>query len=156
MIAGRRTGHEYHVDHAVDHFVIRTNDQHEDFRLVTASEDDPSESNWVELLPAGNGHYYHGHVAFKAFLVVAERVDGIDQIRIRHWDGTEHFVDFPEPVYAASIGNNAEYNPTEVRLGFSSMITPQSVYDYDVLTRTLTLRKQQEIPSGYDASPVRH
>lgn len=152
LIAARRSGHEYQVDHAGDTFFILTNDRHKNFRLVTAPEDSPTEDAWKELLAPSDDHYYRGHVAFRDFLVVQERVRGIDQIRVRSHDGDEHFIEFPEPVYSASIGNNPEYDQGHVRIGYSSMVTPQTVYDYDVEGRTLELRKQQEIPSGYDPS----
>lgn len=150
LVSARKAGHEYYVDHAQGQFVIRTNDLHKNFRVVTAPDDDPTPENWRELLPGDDQHYYRGLIPFKSFLAIQEKLDGLDQIRIRDWDGNEHFISFPESVYAASLGRNPEYDQLHLRVSYQSMITPPSTYDYDIDRRTLELRKEQEIPSGYD------
>jgi len=84
--------------------------------------------------------------------VVTDRIDGQVTLRVRGYDGSEHAVDFGEAVYAAGLGDNREFTPDRVRLGFSSLTTPGTVFDYVVAERRLITRKVQEIPSGYDPS----
>ena len=152
LIAHRRTNHEYDVEHHGAHFYIRTNDTHKNFRLVRTPVDDPRESNWQTVIDGDDRHYLTGHDCFADFIVLEERIDGLDQVRIRDYDGGEHYVAFPEASYDAGLGTNAEYDTRVLRIGYDSMVTPQTVYDYDVATRTLITRKVREVPSGYDAS----
>jgi len=156
LVTERRTGHEYHLDHREGRFYIRTNDQHKNFRLATTNEDAPTEANWQTLIEGSDSRYLTGHLCFKQHLILAERVDGLDQIRLiadpDSQTPDEHYVAFPEASYAVEFGSNAEYEPTHLRLGYESMVTPYTVYDYDLGTRTLSTRKVQQIPSGYDAT----
>ncbi len=152
LIAPRRAGHEYEVDHGGGRFWIRSNDTHENFRVVSAPQDDPTERAWREEIPGSARHYIQGIVSFANVLVVSERIDGLDQIRIRDYAGGEHFVEFPEATYSAELGTNAEPSVDRLRLNYESLVTPDTVYDYDLATRRLITRKVQEIPSGYDAS----
>ena len=152
LIAQRRSGHEYDVEHHGDQFYIYTNDTHENFRVVRAPVANPEEPNW-ETVVAGSEHVYlTGLDCFADFFVLEERIDGLDQIRIRDYDGCEHRVAFPEASYDAGLGTNAEYATQTLRIGYDSMVTPQTVYDYDLATRTLITRKVRLVPSGYDAS----
>ncbi|MBB4210942.1 oligopeptidase B [Rhodothalassium salexigens DSM 2132] len=152
LVAPRRRGHEYYVDHGEGRFFIRTNDRDADFRIVAAPEDHPQEVHWRELVPAEPGLYITGHAVFKRFLVLEERVDGLDQIRIRFHgeDGESHRIAFDEEAYAAELGRNAEYDVDTIRFVYESMVTPDSIVDYSVDTRTRQVRKVRAIPSGYD------
>ena len=138
------------MDHNAGRFVIRTNDTHRNFRLATADPENPDD--WTELLPAGDSHYFTTCAPFAGFLAIMQRVDGLETLTIRTWEGDSHEVSFPEDVFTLTFGMNAESDQSHVRLVYQSMVTPSTTYDYDVRTRTLTLRKQQEIPSGYDKS----
>jgi oligopeptidase B len=153
LVSPRRTGHEYHIDHRADRFYIRTNDTHKNFRLAVTSDSRPEPEHWETLIEGTDGHYLTGHLCLKDFLIVAERVNGLDQIRIIGNPDTEaretHYVEFPEPTYAVDFGTNAEYDQPFLRLAYESMITPLTVYDCDLTTRDLTTRKVQQIPSGY-------
>jgi len=151
MVAPREAGHEYDLDHAGERFFIRTNDRHNNFRIATAPVATPEREHWQELIGPSERHYLRGLAAFQDQLVVQERVDGLDQIRIRrHADGEEHHVAFPEASYAAGLGENPEFAVDRLRLVYTSMVTPPTVFDYDFGTRQLETRKVQEIPSGYD------
>ncbi len=152
LIAGRRHGHEYYVDHAGETLFIRTNDTHPNFRIVTAAQDAPGEAGWKELLPASERRYYTGLMALAGHLVIQERVDGLDQISIRSYAGEEHRVPFTEPAYAAKLGDTREFETDAFRIEYESMVTPLTTYDYSIPERKLETRKVQEIPSGYDAS----
>jgi len=151
MVAPRKSGHEYDITHAGGHFYIRTNDQHKNFRVVKASIDAPQQENWEEVIAASDDNYIHGISGFADFLVVEERVEGLDQIRVHNLGGQGHHIVFPEASYAASLGNTPEYKSAALRIHYDSMVSPATVYDYDLAKRQLITRKVQEIPSGYDA-----
>jgi len=151
LIGPREEGHEYEVDHAAGRFFIRSNWRAQNFRVLTADEAAPEQAHWRELIAASERDYFRGITAFKDFLVIEQRRDGLDQIRVRRHDGgEEHFVDFPETAYRAELGTNPEHDVGQIRIGYDSMVTPATVFDYDVAERKLVTRKVQEIPSGYD------
>ena len=152
-VAARRDGHRYDIDHAHGRFWILTNDRHINFRLVSAPGDDPGEAAWVEEIAPSDRHYLLDASCFAGFLVISERVDGLSNIRIRGYDGgSEHSIAFGEEVFTAVLGDNREFETDRLRLAYSSMVTPGTVYDYHVGRRELEVRKVQEIPSGYDPS----
>ena len=91
-----------------------------------------------------------GHVAFAQATVVCLRIDGLDQIQIIDEAGT-HQIDFPEPAYSLDLGTNPTYDTDTLRIAYTSMVTPHTVYDYNWRQGTLTSLKVQEIPGGYDA-----
>lgn len=150
MVSPRQTGREYHVDEREGTLYIRTNDTHVNFRVVTASLDRPGE--WRELIPGSDEHYIRDLASFKNVLVIEERLNGLDQIRVRDYEGREHYVTFPEAAYTVELDENREYEIAELRLSYESMVTPETVYDYDLAGRRFAVRKVQEIPSGYDPS----
>jgi len=150
LMIPREEGHEYEVDHADGRFFIRSNWRAQNFRILTADDSTPEQTHWRELIGASERDYFRGITAFEDFLVIEQRRDGLDQIRIRRHDGAEHFIDFPEATYRAELGTNPEYAVDRIRIGYDSMITPATVFDYDIAARRLITRKVQEIPSGYD------
>ena len=152
LVSARRTDHYYVVDHQGDRFVIRTNDTHKNNRLVTAPDDDPSEATWQTLVAAADERYLQGFQPFADFIAVEERIDGLDQIRLIDRAGASSHLEFLESVYSVGIGTNEEFSTRTLRLGYESMVTPDTVYDYDLDTARLRTRKVQEIPTGYDAS----
>ena len=152
LVAPRRSGHEYDVDHGGGRLWVLSNDVHENFRLCTAALATPGEAQWEEVIAPSDGVYLTGFQVFETFTAVTERREGLDQIRVRMHEGDYHHVEFPEAAYVAGLGNNAEYQTQTLRLGYASMVTPDTVFDYDVEPRTLTVLKVREVPSGYDAS----
>ncbi|MEE9254523.1 MAG: hypothetical protein V3U43_06285, partial [Pseudomonadales bacterium] len=152
LIAPRRARHEYEVDHAKGRFWIRTNDLHKNFRVVSAPENDPAEANWEELIGGSDEHYIRDVTSFENVLVICERIGGLDQIRLRDYDGNESYLKFPEAAYTVGLGANEEPEAQELRLHYQSMVTPDTVLDYSVNAGTFETLKVQEIPSGYDAS----
>ncbi|MCA3256313.1 MAG: S9 family peptidase [Alphaproteobacteria bacterium] len=150
LVAPRKTGLQYDVDMREGTLYIRANDTHRNFRVATASLAKPGE--WRELIPGSDRHYIRGITAFRDVLAITERLDGLDQVRLRSYDGGEHYVAFPEASYTASLGSNPEYAPQTLRIGYASMVTPSTTYDYDLAKRELVVRKVQEVPSGYDRS----
>ncbi len=152
LVSPRRTGHEYWVDHQGDRFIIRTNDTHKNSRLVTAPTNGPTEKSWMPLVDASDTHYIRGFDVFQDFIAVQERVDGLDQIRLLDRANESTYIDFPEATYVASLGNNPEFRTGVLRVRYSSMATPDTVFDYHLDTGELEPRQVRRIPSGYDAS----
>ena len=150
LVSPRKTGRQYSVDSAHETLWILTNDDHVNFRLAEASWTRPDE--WTTVIAGSDRAYLRGVTAFRDHLLISERVAGLDQVRLRDYDGGEHRVVFPEASYTASPGANPQYAQDAYRLGYSSMVTPGTVYDYDWNARELIVRKVQEIPAGYDAS----
>ncbi|MGI4880588.1 MAG: S9 family peptidase [Janthinobacterium lividum] len=148
LVGARETGREYDLDVRGDTIFVRANDTHMNFRVCTAPLDRPDE--WTELMAGNDRHYIRGLTAFASYLAISERVDGLDAIRLRRDDGTEQYVVLPEASYTVSIAANPEADAPLLRLAYSSMVTPATVYDYDVATGALVVRKVQEVPSGYD------
>ncbi len=149
LVSARSAGREYDVDVRGDTLFIRANDTHPNFRIVRAALATPGD--WHEVIAASDRHYIRGLTAFTSYLAISERIAGLDQIRLHLGDGRDHYVAFPEASYTASLGTNAEPDAPVLRLGYSSMVTPNTVFDYDVAAQTLCPRKVQQVPSGYDA-----
>ena len=150
MVSPRRTKREYSVDSAHGSLWIHSNDDHVNFRVARADPADPG--RWETVIAGSDSVYIRGITSFARHLAVTERVDGLDQLRLRSYDGSEHRIAFPEASYTAGLGSNPEYDPPAYRIGYASMVTPQTVFDYDPDARTLTTLKVQAIPSGYDPS----
>jgi oligopeptidase B len=142
---------EYDVAHHADSWFIRTNDGAKTFRLLEAPVKDPSRANWKEVMPARPESTIESVTAFQDDLVTEERDRGLIKIRIQNFStGNTHYVDFPEPVYTASVGANAEYDTKLLRFNYTSLVTPNSVFDYHMDTRERELKKQQPVLGGYD------
>jgi oligopeptidase B len=155
LVSARKTGREYDVDEHDGTLFIHTNDVDPNFRLCTAPITAPDE--WSELIAPSAHFYMTGIECFKDFFIVDGREDGLDQIEIRRYESPQEAqrIAFPEASYDAGLGNNPEYDMQVLRVGYESMVTPGTEYDYDVATGTLTTLKVQEIPSGYDADGYR-
>ena len=152
LVSARKVGREYDVDEHDGTLFIHTNDVDPNFRLCTALVEEPGA--WTELIPASPHFYMTGVECYQDFFVVDGREDGLDQIAIHRYETPTEGkrIEFPEASYVAGLGDNPEYDMTVLRLGYESMVTPGTVYDYDVDTGERTMLKVQEIPSGYDAA----
>lgn len=153
VVSPRQKDVVYSLSHQGDRFIIRTNaDGATNFKLMWAPDADPSRAAWRELVPQRDSVLLEGFDVFRDHLVMYERGNALRNIRIRDIrTGDEHTIAFPEPVYTAGGGSNPEYNTATLRFGYQSMVTPSSVYDYDMGTRQRELRKQTEV-IGYDPS----
>ena len=142
---------EYDATHRGDSFFIRTNDGAKGFRVVEASVSDPAKANWKEIIPAREGATIESVTAFQDYLATEERHRGLTQICIRDMrTSAQYSVDFSEPVYTAELGANAEFNTKLLRFHYTSLVTPASIYDYNMETRERELKKQQAVLGGYD------
>ena len=151
VILPREADHEYSVDHRDGLFYIRTNQGAKNFRLVTAPVSDPQKKNWKEIIAHRPAVKLDDIDLFANHLVVSELEGGLQHIRIVDLKSNKsHRVEFPEPVYTAFVSTNREFDTKTLRFGYQSLVTPNSVFDYNMDTKTRTLLKQTEVPGGFD------
>ncbi len=143
----------YFITPLADKFLIVTNWNATNFRLMECPLDRTGSSNWKELIPERKEVLLVSVEEFRDYVVITERKDGLIRLRVLSLkDGQEHYLNFGEPAYTASVGSNPEYNSTVLRYQYTSLTTPMSTFDYDMGTREKKLMKQQEVLGGYDAS----
>ncbi|WP_414551317.1 S9 family peptidase [Anabaena sp. CCY 0017] len=151
IIHPRTTGVEYDVEHHSDHFYIVTNDQATNFKLVKTPVSAPSRENWQTIIPHREDVLLLGVSLFANHLVIYERKGGLQTARVQNLStGEENNINFPEPTYEFDEGNNPEFNTNILRFHYTSLITPQSVFDYNMETNERELKKQTEVLGGYD------
>jgi oligopeptidase B len=153
IIAPRLQDREYYVDHHGELFYLQVNDAGRNFRLVSAPANDPRKENWKEIIPHRSDVMLEGIDFFANHYVVYERKNGLPEIRITELkSGKTHGVTFPEPVYSAFASTNVEWNTNSLRYSYQSLVTPNSVFDWDMNTQKSKLLKQTEVLGGYDAT----
>lgn len=141
----------YGIDHWGDKFLIRTNLEAKNFRLMEAPVDKTTRENWKEVIAHRADVLLEDIDLFKDHWVITERKDGLLQMRIREIaSGKEHYLDFGEPAYTAYVGANPEFNTTNLRYNYTSLTTPNSVFDYDMNTKSKKLMKEQEVLGGFN------
>ena len=148
----RQANHEYQIDHLGKEFYIRTNSGGaSNFKLMKAPEGKTSMKNWTEVLPHRSDVLFEGFELFDDFLVTAERIKGLSNLRIINLeDSSEHYLDFGEETYTAGININPNSNTDLLRYSYTSMTTPSSVIDYNMKTREKKLLKEQVVLGGFD------
>jgi oligopeptidase B len=152
MLYARQQGIEYDVVHHGSNFYIRTNEEAQNFKLVAVPIARPDKAHWQTVLAHREDVTITAVHAFQNHLVVSTRENGLEQFLILNLaDGTSHHIEFPDPTYALTWGDNEEFNTHVLRFKYTSLITPESVFDYDMNTRERELKKQQEV-IGYDES----
>ncbi|GGC13167.1 oligopeptidase B [Parapedobacter defluvii] len=143
----------YSVTALADRFLIVTNQNAKNFKLMECPFNQTGQEHWKEVIPHRPDVLLEDVDEFKDFLVVSERKNGLIQLAIRDLkDGSQHYLDFGEEAYTAYPSNNPEYNTATLRYGYTSLTTPSSTYDYDMNTRKKTLLKQQEVVGGYNVA----
>lgn len=153
IVQTRERDHEYSIDHFGDKFYIRTNLDAKNFRLMETAVSTPSKESWKEVIPHRGDVFLEGFEIFKDYLVIEERIKGIVNLRIKPWSGgTEHFIDFGEDSYVATSSINPEFDTEIFRLSYTSMTTPNSVFDYNMRTKELKLLKEQEVVGDFNKS----
>jgi oligopeptidase B len=154
LIAPRQDGIEYYADHRFGQLYIRTNDTGRNFRLVTAPVEKPSD--WREVIAARSDVMLEDVSLFAEFAVASERREGLEHLRILHFSaegaefGREEEIEFPEPAYSVHLGGNRMFVTDRLRYAYESLVTPGSVYEYELSSSKSTLLKQQEVPGGFD------
>lgn len=141
---------EYEIAHYQNDFYIHTNkDNATNFKIMKTSEENTSKENWVDIIPHREDVLVEDISIFKDFLVVEERSNGLINIRIIRWDQTEDFyLPFGEDTYSAGVYYNPEFDTDVIRYGYNSMTTPSSVIDFNVVTKTKEIKKEQEVLGG--------
>lgn len=154
MIQPRVRGLEYGVDHFGDDFYIVCNENAKNFKLVKAPVDNPGKENWKDIIPHRADVLLEGIDIFKNHLVVTERKQGLINLRIMPWNGSEeHYIDFNDPTYTAYTTGNPEFDTETLRFGYTSLTTPRTTYDYNMVTKEREILKQQEVLGGeFDAA----
>ena len=151
LVKPRQKGVEYEVDERDGVLYVLANDTHENFRLATAPLANPGE--WTSLIEGSDAFYLTGVDLFRDFYVVEGRQGGLDTIEVRYYDDPDRIepIAFPEESYTAGLGDNPEWAMDRLRVGYESMVSPATTYDYHVAEQRLEVLKVQEVPSGYDA-----
>jgi len=145
----RVRGLEYHISHYGDKFYIVTNkDKASNFKLMTTSETATTQDNWVDLIAHRSDVLLEDIEIFKDFLVISERSNGLDKIRIRPWNGEEYYLPFNSETYAAYTTTNVDFDTQILRYGYQSMGTPSSVIDFNMVTKEKTILKEQQVLGG--------
>jgi oligopeptidase B len=140
----------YSVDHAIDKFYIRTNLQAKNFKIVTSAENKTDSSAWTALIAHDDKVLIQGFDLFKNFLAISERKNGLTQIHILNTkDSSSHYLAFDEAAYAANISPSPDYNTDVMRYNYTSLTTPNSVYDYNMSTTERKLMKRQEVVGSF-------
>jgi oligopeptidase B len=156
LIAARSDEHEYSIDHRNGLWFIRTNDRGRNFRLVTAPVSAPGRENWREFIAHRDNVMIEEIDLFAGFFISCEREGGLPRLRVWRFDGAEPEAElageihFPEPAYSAQPHINRIFETTSFRYAYQSLVTPSSVYEYDLKTGASTLLKQLEVPGGFD------
>ncbi len=156
----RRRDLEYHLDHQGDRFLILTNHEAKNFRLMQCNQNETGLANWHELVPHREDVFLEDLEVFDQWLVLAERFDGLTHLKILPADGSESYhLDFGEPTWSVWLSTNVKMESGVLRFGYSSLTTPSTTFDYDMSTREKTLLKQTEVlgdflPENYQAEYV--
>jgi oligopeptidase B len=151
LVAPRVPEQEYDVEHHGDSFYVRVNDAGRNFRLVKAPVASPGRERWTEVVPHRPEVMLEAALCFRDHLVLLEREGGLPQASITDLRrGATHRVGFPEAAYSAFPEANPEFDTRAFRYAYQSLVTPPSVFDYDMETRTRTLLKEQPVLGGYD------
>jgi oligopeptidase B len=152
VLAARERDFEYDADHIGKRWIIRTNWKAKNFRMMEARDQKGGDRNsWKEIIPHSDAVYIGSYDVFDDYLVLGERSDGLQRIRIREWkSGKERFVDSDEPAYAAWISVNAEQDSEVLRYAYTSLTTPNTVFDLNMRTGEKKLLKEQPVLGGFD------
>ena len=151
VIQPRSSGVEYQVEHHSNDFYIVTNEEAINFKLIKTPVASPSKQNWQTVIPHRDDVMLSNVSAFADYLAIYERKAGLPTARVQKLStGEENYITFPEPTYAIWEGNNPEFNTTTLRFSYTSLITPGSVFDYNMETNQRELKKETEVLGGYD------
>ncbi|MDP2541826.1 S9 family peptidase [Tenacibaculum discolor] len=150
IIQPRERDLEYEVAHYGDHFYIKTNkDGATNFKLMKTPVDKPGKENWVDVIPHRDDTLFEDFSIFKDYLVLEERNEGLNKIRIKRWDGGEdYYLPFDEETYSAGVYGNPEFDTEVIRYSYNSMTTPSSVIDFNMKDRSKEVKKEQEVLGG--------
>jgi len=146
----RIRGLEYSISHFENHFYILTNlDNATNFKLMKTNIANTAIKNWKEVIPHRINVMLEGIDIFKEFLVISERENGLNNIRIKRWDNTDdYYLPFDNETYTAYTSTNVDFDTTILRYGYNSLTTPASIIDFDMVSKTKDIKKEQEVLGG--------
>ncbi|NEN22118.1 S9 family peptidase [Cryomorpha ignava] len=153
VVNPRKRGLEYDVEHLGGNFYIRNNaNGAKNFKISKAPISNPGEDNWTEVIPHRADTYIDGFEVFKDFLVLEERNNALTKLHVLPWKNmkSDHYISFKDPAYMAYISTNEEIDSEVLRYGYTSLTTPNSVFDYNMNTKESELIKQQEVIGDFD------
>jgi oligopeptidase B len=151
LFLAREKQHRYFLDHRENLFYVRSDKGAKNFQVFSAPEDDPAPKKWKVFIAHDPNVLIQGIDLFRGFAVSFEKSRALNRIRIYDFkSGNWSAIPFPEPVYSAFPGDTPEYTSATYRYSYQSLVTPPSVFDYDTESEKSILRKQQEVPGGYD------
>ena len=155
IVQPREQGHRYYICPHINEFFIVSNDGAKNYKVMVTSIQHPGKENWKEFIPHRDSVSIDIDV-FKDYMVIYERENTFKKIRILNFSTKEeYYIDFPEPIYTIYPGKNPNFDTHILRFTYESMVTPYSIYDYNMETREKELKKHQEVLGGYDASKYR-
>lgn len=155
IIQARERNLEYSIAHFEDHFYVLTNWNARNFRLMKTPEQATTKENWEEVVPHRDDVLIEDVDVFKDYLVLSERYQGLTRLWVRPHSGDPYYVPFEEEAYLAYTGSHQEFHTATLRLGYQSMTTPPSVFNFDLKDQSFTLLKEQEVLGGFDSDDYR-
>ena len=144
-IQPREKNLEYSLGHFGDHFYIRTNLDAKNFKIVKTPVTATTKENWTDVIPHRDNVLVGGIDLFNDFLVISERVNGLRAIRVKPWNGEDHYIKFNNPAYMAYTTSNLDFNTKTLRYNYTSLTTPNTTFDYNMETKEQVMLKQEEI-----------
>ena len=150
LFQARERDLEYGIEHIDDRFYVLTNYQAKNFQLMVTPEAATTKDYWTTVIPNRPDVLLEGIDLFRKFLVLSERAEGLTRLRVRPFNGKEHYLDFQDAAYMAYTSTNPDIESEVLRYGYQSMTTPPSTFDYDMATREQTLLKQQPVLGNFD------
>ena len=150
VFQARKRDHEYAISHFGDKFYITTNQDAKNFKLMECPDDKTEMINWTEVIPHREEVLLEDIDIFSKFMVLTERNEGLMNIRIIPWDKnqSEYYLEFDDPTYYAYTGYNPSFETDELRYGYTSLTTPNTLYAYDMNDKTKEVLKVQEVMGG--------
>ena len=145
IIQPREKNLEYSLGHFGDHFYIRTNLDAKNFKIVKTPVTATTKENWTDVIPHRDNVLVGGIDLFNDFLVISERVNGLRAIRVKPWNGEDHYIKFNDPAYMAYTTSNLDFNTKTLRYNYTSLTTPNTTFDYNMETKEQVMLKQEEI-----------
>ena len=150
IIQPRERDLEYEVSHFGDHFYLLTNkDDAINFKLMKTPTSKTSKENWVDVIPHREATLLEGFSIFKDYLVLEERTNGLNKVRIKRWDGSkDYYLPFNEETYSAGVYSNPDFDTDVIRYSYNSFTTPSSVIDFNMSDQSKEVKKEQEVLGG--------
>ena len=150
IIQPRTRGLEYGISHYNDHFYILTNkDEATNFKLMRTHEDKTGIENWEDVIPHRHEVLLEDVSIFKDYMVLEERSNGLNKIRIKRWDDSaDYYLPFDEETYSVGVYNNPEFDTDIIRYGYQSLTTPSSIIDFNMADKSKDIKKEQEVLGG--------